>query len=74
MKSNINQLIQELEPQFKSQLQDYLEYLLFLQKSKKKSKDVLKTKKESNLLELQQFKGNAPFPNIIISEHELYEN
>jgi hypothetical protein len=30
MKSNINQLIQELEPQFKSQLQDYLEYLLFL--------------------------------------------
>ena len=75
MVTKIEQLLLELEPQFKAQLQGYLEYLLFLQQQKHKPRGNSKNTsiQHITLENLQRFKGDAPFPHINISKEDIYE-
>jgi hypothetical protein len=75
--SKIEQLLVELEPKFLSQVQDYLEYLIFLQQQKHKShKETQHTQaspKNNPLSDLRHFNGDAPFPNVSVSKSDIYE-
>lgn len=73
----IEQLLVQLEPKFLSQVQDYLEYLVFLQQQKRQSraaaKNAYEQAQQNKLSALRRFKGDAPFPNISISKSDIYE-
>ena len=76
MVTKIEKMLLQLEPQFKAQLQGYLEYLLFLQQQKQKQKSVANSKNASvqhiTLENLKCFKGDAPFPHVNISKADIY--
>jgi hypothetical protein len=73
----IEQLLVQLEPKFLSQVQDYLEYLVFLQQQKRQPRAAAKNAQvqtqQHKLSALRRFKGDAPFPNISVSKSEVYE-
>ena len=73
----IEQLLVQLEPKFLSQVQDYLEYLVFLQQQKRQSraaaKNVLEQAQQNKLSTLRRFKGDAPFPHVSVSKSDIYE-
>jgi hypothetical protein len=74
MASKIEQLILQLEPKFLSQAQDYLEYLIFLQQQKRQNiKHTKNQKKNDKLNDLRHFKGDAPYPNVIVTKSDFYE-
>jgi flagellar hook-associated protein FlgK len=75
MVSHIEQLLGQLEPKFLTKVQEYLEYLLLLQRNKPKrtaSKSVVIEKTDA-LTTLRQFRGDAPFPHITVSKSDIYE-
>lgn len=76
MASKIEKLLIQLEPKFLAQVQDYLEYLIFVQEQKRKN-TVLKKKEaqkqDDALAALRHFKGDAPYPNIFVSKSDFYE-
>lgn len=75
MASRIENLIHQLEPKFLTRLQEYLEYLLSVQKNKQRVEKTSDTNedKATTLSTLKKFKGDAPFPNITISKSDIYE-
>ena len=73
MVTKIEQMLLQLEPQFKEQLQGYLEYLLFLQQQKPLANSKNASVQHISLENLQHFKGDAPFPHVNISKADIYE-
>ena len=75
MVTKIEQMLLQLEPQFKAQLQGYLEYLLFLQQQKQKPRANSKNASVQHITleNLKRFKGDAPFPHVDISKADIYE-
>ena len=75
MVTKIEQMLLQLEPQFKAQLQGYLEYLLFLQQQKQKPRANSKNASVQHITleNLKHFKGDAPFPHVDISKADIYE-
>lgn len=76
IESKIEQLLVQLEPKFLSQVQDYLEYMLFLQQQKRQSHTTKKNTQQHRkdvLSSLNRFKGDAPFPNISVPKSDMYE-
>lgn len=73
--TKIEQLLGQVEPKLLTQVQNYLEYLIFVQQQKRKPRAATKNVQEqSNALSaLQRFKGDAPFPHILVSKSDIYE-
>ncbi len=70
--------IQILEPQFYQALSEYLDFLLFKQKSQSQSnakpaKRAAKTATPERLKTLRRFKGIAPKPHFPVSKYDVYE-
>ncbi len=73
---SIEQVLGQLEPKYLSQLQAYLDYLMFLQQremGQKPTKIITKKAKNPRLLAVQKFKGDAPFPTVTVSKFDFYE-
>ncbi len=77
VESKIEQLLVQLEPKFLSQVQDYLEYLVFLQQQRRQSRKAAKNAHEqpqnNALSTLHRFKGDAPFPDVNVLKSDIYE-
>jgi hypothetical protein len=74
--SKIEQLLVQVEPKFLSQVQNYLEYLIFVQQQKHKPRAATENVQEqpNTLSALQRLKGDAPFPHISVSKSDIYEH
>lgn len=77
--TDIEYLLKQLNPKYLRDVKTYLEYLLYTQQKdtiqpplsgkKPDRKDVIKERLES----FQAFKGDALFPDVVISKYDVYE-
>lgn len=68
----LEKLLSRLDEQLLIKVQAYIEFLLW-QRDKADSGASNETRIVTVAGELDQYKGDAPFPNIHVSEHEYYE-
>ncbi len=74
--ANIEKLLSELDPKYLDRVEDYLNYLIFLQEKEARVNIGHGLERgvdgKARLKIMQQFKGDAPFPDAITSKHDTY--
>lgn len=81
--NHIGILLHQIEPKYMLQLQNYIEFLIFLQQKERSESlpgataNVISTapKREGSarLQAIRAFKGDAPFPQTEVSKYDVYE-
>ena len=69
----IEKIVRGLEPQYLPELRAFIEQLLARQEASKPKKQAVEKAIPERLELLLKFKGDAPYPDLEISEEEFYE-